>query len=331
VGVKALITGGAGFIGSHLADALVARGDEVVILDDLSTGRLENIEHLLGEGRVQFVEGSTLDAELVDEAMGSADICFHLASSVGVKLIVNDPLGSVMRDVRGVNVVAFSAATQGKRMLFTSTSEMYGKWSDGLVSEDSDRLLGPASVSRWNYATAKTFGEALAFGYHQERGAETIVVRIFNTVGPRQRGQYGMVLPRFVRQALTGEDLTVYGDGMQSRCFTHVADTVRALIALMESDDAIGQVFNVGSNRGVSILELAEKVIARTGSDSGIRLVPYSEAYGDGFEDLGHRTPDTTKVRKLTGWQPELTIDDAIEGVVAFERQNAPDLELSAS
>jgi UDP-glucose 4-epimerase len=327
--MKFLITGGAGFIGSHLADALVARGDEVLIVDDLSTGRRENVDHLLGNGQVEFVEGSTLDAGLIDEAMLTADLCFHLASSVGVKLIVNDPLGSVMRDVRGVNVVAFAAAAQGKRMLFTSTSEMYGKRSNGLVKEDSDRLLGPASVSRWNYATAKTFGEALAYGYHLERGAETMVVRIFNTVGPRQSAHYGMVLPRFVKQAMADEDVTVYGNGRQSRCFTHVNDTVRALIGLIESDAAVGQVFNVGSSRGVRIRELAKKVIAQTGSDSRIRLVPYSEAYGEGFEDLGHRTPDTTRLRDLTGWDAELTIEHAIEDAITYEQRLEAPLELA--
>jgi UDP-glucose 4-epimerase len=327
--MRVLITGGAGFIGSHLADAVAARGDDVLIVDDLSTGRLENVSHLVESGRAEFVEGSTLDAGLVDDCMRAVDVCFHLASSVGVKLIVNDPLGSLQRDVRGANVMAYATAAQGKRMLFASTSEMYGKWTNGLVREDSDRLLGAASVSRWNYATAKTFGEALAFGYHLERGAEMMVVRIFNTVGRRQSAHYGMVLPRFVQQALAGEDLTVYGDGMQSRCFTHVDDTIRALTRLIETDAAVGKVFNVGSNRGVRILDLAHKVIERTGSGSGIRLVPYSEAYGDGFEDLGHRTPDTTRLWSLTGWRAELTIDDAIDDLIAAAHRPEVPLELA--
>ncbi len=320
-----LITGGAGFIGSHLADALVARGDRVVILDDLSTGRRENIVHLIDDGSAVFVEGSVLDAELVDQWVDRTDSCFHLASAVGVKLVVENALESLLRNVRGANVVAHAAARFGKRLLFTSTSEVYGKHSDGPLREDSDSLLGPSSKSRWGYANTKMFGEMLSFGYARERGAKTIVVRLFNTVGPRQLGSYGMVMPRFVSQALSGEDLTVYGDGAQSRCFTHVYDTVEAMIAVAESKSAVGRVFNVGASTEITIEELAERVIERTGSSSRIRHVPYEEAYGDGFEELGSRKPDTSAIEQLCGWRPYRTVDDAIDDLaLEFGRGAAP-------
>lgn len=315
-----LITGGAGFIGSHLADALVARGDQVVILDDLSTGRRENVLHLIEGGGAVFVEGSVLDTGLVDEWVERTDSCFHLAAAVGVKLVVENPLESLMRNVRGTNVVAHATSRYGKRMLFTSTSEVYGKHSNGALPEDADRLLGPSSKARWGYANTKTFGEMLALGYARERGAKTVVVRLFNSVGPRQLGSYGMVLPRFVSQALNGEDLTVYGDGTQSRCFTHVYDTVAGILAVAESDRAVGRVFNIGTTREITIRELAERVIARTGSSSGIRLVPFSEAYGEGFEELGSRKPDTSAIEELCGWGAGRTVDDAIDDLAAHTR-----------
>jgi UDP-glucose 4-epimerase len=312
-----LITGGAGFIGSHLADALVARGDRVVILDDLSTGRRENIVHLIENGDAVFIEGSVLDADVVDQWVERTDSVFHLASAVGVKLVVEHPLESLMNNVRGTNVVAHAASRYGKRMLFTSTSEVYGKHSNGALPEDADSLLGPSSKARWGYANTKAFGEMLAFGYARERGAETVVVRLFNSVGPRQLGSYGMVLPRFVSQALAGEDLTVYGDGMQSRCFTHVYDTVGGILSVAGHDRAVGRVFNVGTTRELTIQELAERVITRTGSSSRIRYVPYELAYGDGFEELGSRKPDTAAIQELCGWRATRTIDDAIDDLAA--------------
>jgi len=315
-----LITGGAGFIGSHLADALVARGDKVVILDDLSTGRRENIVHLVESGSAVFVEGSVLDAELVDQWVESTSSCFHLASAVGVKLIVDNPLESLLRNVRGANVVAHAAAVYGRRLLFTSTSEVYGKNSNGALPEDSDRLLGPSSKSRWGYANTKAFGEMLAFGYARERGAQAVVVRLFNSVGPRQLGSYGMVLPRFVSQALNGDDVTVYGDGTQSRCFTHVHDTVDAMVAVADSSQAVGEVFNIGATSSITVQELAERVIERMGSRSRIRYVPYGEAYGDGFEELGSRKPDIAAIEALCGWRPRRTIDNAIDDLAVQMR-----------
>ena len=317
--MKIFITGGAGFIGSHVTDALVKRGDDVVVLDDLSTGRTENLSEAAGPGTVTFVQGSVLDEDIVLDCMRTCDLCLHLASAVGVKLIVDRPVDTLLRNIRGNDTVISAAAAVKRRLLFTSTSEVYGKNNGSSLDEDSDRVLGSPFKSRWSYSTAKAFGEALANGYHQELGAENIVVRLFNTVGPRQTGRYGMVVPRFVRQALAGEDVTVYGDGEQSRCFAHVSDTVRALLMLIESDRAVGQVFNIGSSAEISIYELARRVVHRTNSPSGIRLVPYEEAYEPGFEELGRRVPDTAALRAITGWTPELTIDDAIDDVIAHE------------
>ncbi len=318
--MRYLITGGAGFIGSHLADALVERGDDVLVLDDLSTGSVENVADALASGRAEFVEGSVCDEELVDECMEWADACFHLASAVGVKLIVDRSVESLGRSVRGAQVVTEGAHRLGRRLLFASTSEIYGKNASAGLTEQSDRILGPPSIARWSYSTAKAFGEAITLGYHRERGSDNVVVRLFNTVGPRQTGAYGMVLPSFVGQAIAGEDLTVYGDGSQSRCFSHVYDTTRALVMLMDEEGARGTAFNVGRSTEITILELAETVIERTGSNSGIRMVPYEEAYGEGFEELGRRRPDTTALEQMTGWRSTRGVEDAIDDVAAFER-----------
>jgi UDP-glucose 4-epimerase len=315
-----LITGGAGFIGSHLADALVSRGDEVLVLDDFSTGRPENLSHSEATGSLELVEGSTGDAGLVDELVGRVDCVFHLASAVGVQLIVSNPLNSLLSNVRGTDNVLSACSRHGRRVLFTSTSEVYGKNSSGMLSEDSDRILGSPYMSRWAYAIAKGFGESMAYGLHRQEGAETITVRLFNTVGPRQTGMYGMVLPRFVRQALDHEDLTVFGNGTQTRCFAHVHDTVAAIVTLIDCDGAVGRVFNVGTTDEVAIIELARRVIERAGSESKISLVTYEEAYDDGFEELGRRKPDTTALRELTGWEPTRTVDDAIDDVILHER-----------
>jgi UDP-glucose 4-epimerase len=326
-GKRYLITGGAGFIGSHLAEALVTRDEsaEVVILDDLSTGSFENVEHLVDGGRVSFVRGSVTDAATVDALMRDADQCIHLASAVGVQMIVNEPLDTLMRSVRGSNVVMHAATRNGVRVIFSSTSEVYGKQSHRLLNEDDDLVFGSPSKGRWTYAIAKSFGEALIHGYHRQRNVDATIVRLFNCVGPRQTGTYGMVLPRFVRQALAGEDLTVYGDGKQTRCFTHVRDTVSALVALSDSERASGQTFNIGTSSLISVHELARRVIVRSGSNSGVTLVPYEEAYAPGFEELGTRVPDTSALEDLTGWRAELTINDAIDDVIAYERAQTVD------
>ena len=315
-----LITGGAGFIGSHIADALTARDDAVSILDDFSTGRRANVEHLVASGCVELVEGSVTDSELVGELMADCDRCLHLASTVGVRLVVSYPLETLQRIVRGADVVISAAAAGGKRVLFASTSEVYGKSSNGLLSEDSDRVLGSIQKSRWSYAIAKSYGEAIAHGYHREHGADTTVARLFNTIGPRQIGAHGMVAPRLVRQAIAGEDLTVFGDGSQARCFMHVGDAVAGLIALADEDRASGGSFNIGSQDSITIQELAERILERVGSRSRIVRVPYEQAYDDGFEELGRRTPDITALQKLTGWRPRHTLDDALDDVIAFQR-----------
>jgi UDP-glucose 4-epimerase len=320
-----LITGGAGFIGSHVVDALVARGDGVVVLDDLSTGRRENIAEHLDSGACTLVEGSMLDVEVVDELVAEADAVMHLASAVGVQLVVDRPLDSLLRNVRGNDTVISAAARHGCRLLFTSTSEVYGKNSDGALSEDSDRILGSPYKSRWAYATSKAFGEALTYGYHREHGMPAVVVRLFNTVGPRQRGAYGMVLPRFVGQALANEDLTVYGSGAQSRCFLHVCDAVQAILMVCEAELAEGRVFNIGSDRETTIIELAGRVIERAGSSSRVRLLSYDDAYAEGFEELGRRKPDTTALRQLTGWEPTRGLDTMIDDVIAHARSQAGD------
>jgi nucleoside-diphosphate-sugar epimerase len=317
--MKFLVTGGAGFVGSHLVDVLLDQGDSVVVLDDLSTGQLGNLEWAHRTGRLEFVEGSTGDSELVEELVDSVDACYHLASAVGVSLVINRPLESLLRNVHGVENVLVAAARHRRRIVYTSTSEIYGKHSQGALTEHADRLLGPIQKSRWSYAISKGFGESLAFGLARE-GAEAIVARLFNTTGPRQTGAYGMVVPRFVRQALEGEPLTVFGDGSQSRCFAHVQDTVDALSTLIEHDEAIGNAYNVGGDREVSILALAQKVIERTRSDSTIEHVPFEDAYGDGFEELGRRRPDTTALTALTGWESRLTLEEVIDDTVEYER-----------
>jgi UDP-glucose 4-epimerase len=318
--VRNLVTGGSGFIGSHLADALAARGEEIVLLDDLSTGTSGNVQHLLDEGLAHLVEGSTSDAELVDELMREADRCFHLASAVGVQLICDRPLESLLRNVHGSENVVAAAARHDTRLIYASTSEVYGKNSTGALREDDDRLLGTPRKSRWSYATAKTFGEMLAYGYREEHGARNTVVRLFNTVGPRQTGAYGMVLPRFALQALRGEDVTVFGDGTQSRCFAHVNDSVDAIMRLAACEASIGRAFNIGSSREVTILELAERVIERAESTSGIAFVPFEKAYEDGFEELGRRKPDTSALCEATGWEPRHSIEQAIDDVLTYQR-----------
>jgi UDP-glucose 4-epimerase len=325
--LRYLVTGGAGFIGSHLVDALAGTGREVLVLDDLSTGRLENLNDALETGLVEFIEGSVCDAALVRDCIGTVDVCIHLAAAVGVKLIVDRPVESLLRNIRGNDIVISTAAELGRKLLYASTSEIYGKNGRGPLHEESERILGSTSTTRWSYSTSKAMGEILAFGYNRELGAENIVVRLFNTVGPRQAGQYGMVLPRFVRQALAGEPLTVYGDGTQSRCFLHVNDTVRALRTLLETPSALGDVFNVGSTEEITILDLAARVLDRTGSSSEISFVPLEVAYEPGFEEVSHRCPDTTRLRTRTGWTPLHSVDDAIADVLDYYRSRLESAE----
>jgi UDP-glucose 4-epimerase len=318
-----LITGGAGFIGSHLADALLARGDHVTALDDLSTGSEENVRHLHGHPRFVLREGSILDRDVVAKLAAENDVVAHLAAAVGVQLIIDRPLESLITNIRGTEIVLEAAAEGSAKVLVTSTSEIYGKNATGPLREDADRILGSPFKARWSYSTSKAVDEILAHGYFRDRGMPTIVVRLFNTVGPRQTGAYGMVIPRFVRQALDGDPITVYGDGTQRRSFCHVHDVVRALVALFDHPGATGEVFNVGATNEVSISELAELVLTATGSTSPIVRIPYDEAYEEGFEDMERRVPDASKLEALTGWRATRSLEDVIEDVIEHERVGA--------
>jgi UDP-glucose 4-epimerase len=315
-----LITGGAGFIGSHLTDAFLARGDHVIALDNLSTGRLSNLDAAGGHPNFRFVQASVLDEMAVDELAHQCDVIVHLAAAVGVKLIVEQPLRSLTTNIRGSENVIEAAHRYRRKVMVASTSEIYGKNTSDSLVETSDRILGAPTVARWAYSEAKAIDEVLAYAYHKERGLPTIVARLFNTVGPRQSPAYGMVIPRFIAQALANEPITVFGDGTQTRCFGHVTDIVDGIIRLLDHPDAVGQAFNVGSPGEISMLELAHRVIAATGSSSTIQLIPYDEAYEAGFEDMQRRVPDTTKLRTLTGWSPTRTLDDILRDSIAEGR-----------
>ena len=312
-----LITGGAGFIGSHLVEALLARGEMVVAFDNLSTGRLRNLDHLGNHPNLRFVQGSVLDELAVDELMHKCDVVVHLAAAVGVRLIVEQPLRSFTTNIRGSETVIESAFRHRRPILLTSTSEIYGKNTDVPLKEDDDRVLGTPTVARWAYSTAKAVDEILAYCYHRERGLPTTVVRLFNTVGPRQSPAYGMVVPRLARQAVAGQPLTIYGDGNQSRCFCHVIDVVNALLGLLDHPGSVGGVFNVGSTEEISMIGLAQRIIERTNAGSTIQLIPYDEAYPTGFEDMQRRLPSTEKIRALTGWKPTRTLDDILTEAIA--------------
>ena len=325
-----LVTGGAGFVGSHLADALLARGDRVIALDNLSTGSLRNIADASRSERFRFVQGSVLDELAVDELVHEADVVIHLAAAVGVKLIVEQPLRSLTTNIRGSEIVLEAAHRYRRKILLASTSEIYGKNGGGPLHETSDRVLGAPSVARWAYSTAKAVDEILAFAYHKERGLPTVVTRLFNTVGPRQSPAYGMVIPRFVRQALLGEPVTVFGDGHQTRCFCHVQDVVAALIALVDDDRAVGEVFNIGAPGEISMLDLASMVIERAGSSSQIELIPYDKAYEVGFEDMLRRVPDTTRLRGLTGWTATRTLGEILDETISEARAELGGADLGA-
>ncbi len=312
-----LVTGGAGFIGSHLVEALLARGATVVAVDNLSTGSLNNLSEVLGHPRFEFVHGSVLDEPLVDELVHQCGIVVHLAATVGVKLIVEQPLRSFTNNVRGSEVVIGTAHRYRRKILIASTSEIYGKNGSRPLREDDDRVLGPPSTSRWAYSTAKGVDEVLAFAYHRERDLPVVIVRLFNTVGPRQSPSYGMVVPRLVCQALAGEPLTIHGDGQQTRCFCHVGDVVKAFLLLLDEPRAVGEAFNVGSPEEVSILDLADRVRLATGRQVPLQLVPYDQAYEPGFEDMRRRVPDTGKLRRLTGWEPTRNLESILAEIVA--------------
>jgi UDP-glucose 4-epimerase len=315
--LRALITGGGGFIGSHLADHLLAVGDEVILLDNLSTGRLENVSHLRARDDVEFVVGSILNVDLMDDVVSRADRVFHLAAAVGVNLIVERPLESLRTNIAGSEIVLEKAHKYSRPILVTSTSEIYGKNTSDRLGEEDDRILGSPLKSRWSYSEAKAIEEILAYTYWREKGLPTFIVRLFNTVGARQTGTYGMVIPRFVQQAIRGEPLTVYGDGTQTRCFCSVLDVVPAMVCVMEEEQAQGRVFNIGGTEEVSIGELAQRVIDLVGSESKIRFVPYDEAYEEGFEDMARRVPDITRISNLIGFAPSRTLDDIILDVAA--------------
>jgi len=310
-----LITGGAGFIGSHLAEALLARGQQVAIIDDLSTGRMANIAPLIGRPGFHFAIADVRDAIVLDRLASEADVIFHLAAAVGVQLVVDRPVHTIETNISGTEAVLRAALRYRAKVLITSTSEVYGKGVRVPFAEEDDVVLGPTSKHRWAYAASKMVDEFLGLAYQHEYGLPVVIVRLFNTVGPRQTGRYGMVLPRFVGQAIRGEPITVYGDGMQTRSFCDVADAVRALMGLIEHSDAAGRVFNVGSQEEVTIRQLAELVKAVTGSRSEIRYIPYAEAYAPGFEDLRRRVPDTSRVRELIGWSPQISLEEIVRRV----------------
>jgi len=317
---RILITGGAGFIGSHLAERLLASGRKVAILDDLSTGRFENIAHLTDHPDFSFAIASITDTPVLDRLASESQAIIHLAAAVGVKLVVERPVETIETNIMGAEAVLKAAARYRCKILIASTSEVYGKGTRVPFREDDDIVLGPTSRSRWAYAASKMVDEFLGLAYYRKYDLPVVIARLFNTVGPRQTGRYGMVVPRFINQALTGEAITVYGDGSQSRCFCDVSDTVRALEALLDSDEAIGRVFNVGSTEEISILELARRVKSLLNSDSPIQFIPYAEAYAPGFEDMQRRVPDTTRIHNLTGWQPRLRLDDILQRVADWQQ-----------
>jgi len=320
--MKNLITGGAGFIGSHLADALLQRKeDEVVIIDNLSTGSMDNIKHLKLNPKFTYYIDTIMNEDLMERIIKECDIVYHMAAAVGVKYIIDNPLESIQTNVQGTEIVLELANAFGKKkVIVASTSEIYGKDRPGkrCFKEDDDRVLGPTTISRWSYSSTKALDEFLALAYWREKKLPIVIVRLFNTCGPRQTGRYGMVIPRFVKQALMGKPITIYGDGKQTRSFTYVSDVVNAIIALGHHPKAVGEIFNIGNPKAVTIRGLAEKVKALTKSKSPIILVPYEKAYEKGFEDMKHREPDITKIRNLVGFEPKVDLDEILENIVRY-------------
>jgi len=312
--MRVLVTGGAGFIGSHLCEALVKRGDKVFVLDDLSTGRFENIEHL---PEIECVIDSTMNQQIVRDLVREVDVVYHLAATVGVQLVVDQPIQTITNNIQGTETVLEETCRYRRKLLITSTSEVYGKGAREVFHEDDDRVLGPTHLHRWCYAASKQIDEFLALAYWREKRHPVVVVRLFNTVGPRQTGRYGMVVPNFVRAALLGRPVRVFGDGKQSRCFTYVGDVVPALMELMARPEVNGEIYNIGSRARISIEELAKMVIARTGSSSAIEFVPYDQAYGEGYEDMRHREPSLEKLNKAIGYVPKTTLEETLDAVIA--------------
>ena len=321
--MKILVTGGAGFIGSHLCRLLLSQGHTILVLDDLSTGSYENLDGLEDGRQLRLIVDSINNRDIVDDCVREADCVYHLASAVGVRLIIDQPVRTIESIVGGTEVVLKCCARYRRPFLLTSTSEVYGKGSKVPFCEDDDSVMGATCRRRWSYACAKAMDEFLALAHWVEAKLPVTICRLFNTVGPRQTGQYGMVVPRFVRQALRGEPITVYGDGTQTRCFAHVQDVVNALVKLMESKAAKGQVVNIGNAEEVTIMQLAERVKSLTGSDSPIKLIPYSEAYEDGFEDMLRRVPSLERAKRLIGYEPTRTLDDILQDVIAYERASS--------
>jgi len=316
--MKYLVTGGAGFIGSHLCDALLRRGDSVVVLDNFSTGNKQNIEHLLSNDSFEVIEGSILDTELVDKAVQSVDHVIHLAAAVGVFTIVDKPLESLTTNLRGTENILEASYKHQKEVLIASSSEIYGKNVGGPLNEESDRIVGSPLKSRWSYSEAKAIDESMAYFYYQEKKLAVRIVRFFNTVGPRQVGHYGMVVPRFVSAALRNEPLTVYGTGSQSRCFCHVYDAVAGLLAVIDSNATLGEVFNIGNDEEITIEDLAHEIIELTRSKSTIEKVLYEKAYAPGFEDMQRRIPDITKIKRTVGWSPKRDLSIIISDIAEF-------------
>lgn len=325
--MRILITGGAGFIGSHLADAYLQRGDDVLVIDDLSTGTIENIRHLKENPKFSYTIDSVHNQPVTAELVDQCDIVFHLAAAVGVKLIVESPVRTIETNVRGTEVVLALANKKQKRVLVASTSEVYGLSTDVPFREDGNLVMGATTKGRWSYACSKAIDEFLALAYWREKKLPTTIVRLFNTVGPRQTGRYGMVIPTFVKQALAGRPITVYGNGKQTRCFGYVGDVVGALIKLMDHPGSVGNVYNIGSSEEISIFQLAEKIKELTHSDSEIVLVPYDEAYEEGFEDMPRRVPDTSKINQLVGFKPEMKLDGILETVISYHRGRPSSLD----
>jgi UDP-glucose 4-epimerase len=319
--MRALITGGCGFIGSHLAEALLGRGDEVFVLDNLSTGSIENIAHLKGRPKFHYTIESVTNEPVLAELVDEADVIFHLAAAVGVKLIVESPVHTIETNVQGTEVVLKHANKKKKLVLVASTSEVYGKGTAVPFREDGDLVLGPTLKHRWAYACSKAIDEFLALAYWKEKKLPVVITRLFNTVGPRQSGQYGMVIPTFVRQALAGRPITVFGDGTQSRSFTYVGDVIRALMALVDEPRAVGGVFNIGNVHEITIRDLAEKVKAMTESASPIVTIPYDQAYEAGFEDMPRRVPDISKIHALVGYEPRVQLDEILAKVITYFRE----------